>query len=416
VLCYDLHRWRFAYHAWCAVLQQDCQEADHVCTDESHSGLVRVALAQFLNTLHTDSSPSSAATADFLQKSTDIVQLVCDLQRRATLDEIPSAVDTFDGCVARLTWIAAEAEKLGGPDPRELLIARTRVPLLKQAAYEACTSKSFGGEGSAQLLQLFTQVIDRTTALAVSVAQSESLSTGDLAEQVAVTAEQRQRFNHAWVRCVSAHHLQQAIFRCQQGKPEQLAAVCARSMESAHTAWAVWKERGWRPPSDPLAPAAHGLSNDVALVSSDGERFVVGLEVARQFEEVMSIIDACARAPLSSRGGHTEEICVAAESPILSKVIEFATYQAHCAGVDSDEVNERNARLIDVDQGTLFHLILASNNMGIKLLLDLTCKAVADMIKGKTPEEIRAHFNIQNDFTPEEEEEVRRENAWCEDI
>lgn len=37
------------------------------------------------------------------------------------------------------------------------------------------------------------------------------------------------------------------------------------------------------------------------------------------------------------------------------------------------------------------------------------------MIKGKTPEEIRKHFNIQNDFTPEEEEEVRRENEWCED-
>ena len=54
--------------------------------------------------------------------------------------------------------------------------------------------------------------------------------------------------------------------------------------------------------------------------------------------------------------------------------------------------------------------------MDIKPLLDLTCATVASMIKGKTPEEIRAHFNIQNDFTPEEEEEVRRENAWCEDI
>jgi len=32
------------------------------------------------------------------------------------------------------------------------------------------------------------------------------------------------------------------------------------------------------------------------------------------------------------------------------------------------------------------------------------------MIKGKTPEEIRKTFNIKNDFTPEEEEEVRREN------
>ena len=32
---------------------------------------------------------------------------------------------------------------------------------------------------------------------------------------------------------------------------------------------------------------------------------------------------------------------------------------------------------------------------------------------GKTPEEIRRIFNIKNDFTPEEEEEVRRENQWA---
>ena len=45
--------------------------------------------------------------------------------------------------------------------------------------------------------------------------------------------------------------------------------------------------------------------------------------------------------------------------------------------------------------------------MNIKNLLDLTCQTVADMIKGKTPEEIRKTFNIKNDFTPEEEDEVR---------
>ena len=32
---------------------------------------------------------------------------------------------------------------------------------------------------------------------------------------------------------------------------------------------------------------------------------------------------------------------------------------------------------------------------------------------GKTPEEIRKTFNIKNDFTPEEEEEVRKENQWA---
>jgi len=37
------------------------------------------------------------------------------------------------------------------------------------------------------------------------------------------------------------------------------------------------------------------------------------------------------------------------------------------------------------------------------------------MIKGKTPDEIRETFNITNDFTPEEEEQIRRENEWAED-
>lgn len=55
----------------------------------------------------------------------------------------------------------------------------------------------------------------------------------------------------------------------------------------------------------------------------------------------------------------------------------------------------------------------AANYLNIKSLLDLTCQTVADMIKGRTPEEIRKTFNIRNDFTPEEEEEVRRENQWA---
>lgn len=48
----------------------------------------------------------------------------------------------------------------------------------------------------------------------------------------------------------------------------------------------------------------------------------------------------------------------------------------------------------------------AANYLDIKGLLDVTCKTVANMIKGKTPEEIRKTFNIKNDFTPSEEEQV----------
>ena len=80
-----------------------------------------------------------------------------------------------------------------------------------------------------------------------------------------------------------------------------------------------------------------------------------------------------------------------------------------------DEKTVWDKDFVKVDDETLFNLILAANYLDIKPLLDLTCKTVADEIKGKTPEEIRVRFNIKNDFTPEEEEEVKRENAWCEE-
>ncbi|KAH7511858.1 hypothetical protein FEM48_Zijuj12G0027200 [Ziziphus jujuba var. spinosa] len=66
-----------------------------------------------------------------------------------------------------------------------------------------------------------------------------------------------------------------------------------------------------------------------------------------------------------------------------------------------------------VDQATLFDPILAANYLNIKSLLDLTCQTVADMSKGKTPEQIRETFHIKNDFTPEEEEAIRKESQWA---
>ena len=112
-------------------------------------------------------------------------------------------------------------------------------------------------------------------------------------------------------------------------------------------------------------------------------------------------------------------------APILKKVIEYCKHyhETSVAGTGEDKKDEKRSDDIsawerdfcNVDQPVLFELILAANYLDIKPLLDVTCKTVANMIKGKTPEEIRKTFNIKNDFTPEEEEQVRRENAWCED-
>ncbi|CAN0881559.1 SKP1-like protein 11 [Linum grandiflorum] len=51
--------------------------------------------------------------------------------------------------------------------------------------------------------------------------------------------------------------------------------------------------------------------------------------------------------------------------------------------------------------------------LNINELLDLTCRKAAHMISEKTTEEMHKIFNIKNDFTPEEEANIRIENRWA---
>lgn len=60
-------------------------------------------------------------------------------------------------------------------------------------------------------------------------------------------------------------------------------------------------------------------------------------------------------------------------------------------------------------QEFLFKLLLAANYLNIRPLLALCCAKVASLMKGRTPDQIRAVFNIRNDYTQAEEEEVRKE-------
>ncbi|KAL6225103.1 hypothetical protein ACLB2K_003955 [Fragaria x ananassa] len=72
--------------------------------------------------------------------------------------------------------------------------------------------------------------------------------------------------------------------------------------------------------------------------------------------------------------------------------------------------DEEFVKELEADHTVLFDMIMAVNYLNIKGLLDATCAHLAGMMRGKTPEEIRTIFHIKNDYTKEEEEEVRREN------
>lgn len=159
----------------------------------------------------------------------------------------------------------------------------------------------------------------------------------------------------------------------------------------------------------------------IKLQSSDSVIFDTDLKVAKCSGTIRTMLEDLGM----DEGGDEETVPLPnVNSAILRKVLQWANYHKDDPqAVDDDENKEKrtddisswDADFLKVDQGTLFELILAANYLDIKGLLDVTCKTVANMIKGKTPEEIRKTFNIKNDFTPAEEEQVRKENEWCEE-
>ncbi|KAF8987581.1 Skp1 family, dimerization domain-containing protein, partial [Cyathus striatus] len=114
-------------------------------------------------------------------------------------------------------------------------------------------------------------------------------------------------------------------------------------------------------------------------------------------------------------------------SDILRKVLEFCEYHRSDPLPSDEEPSEQHQwfnstkRQPDIcewdsnfvaamDRDTLLDIVLAANSLDIKPLLDAGCKNIADKIRGKTTGEIREFFNVPNDLTPEEEEQIKREN------
>mmetsp|Transcript_16986 Transcript_16986/g.37127 ORF Transcript_16986/g.37127 Transcript_16986/m.37127 type:complete len:187 (-) Transcript_16986:62-622(-) len=174
-------------------------------------------------------------------------------------------------------------------------------------------------------------------------------------------------------------------------------------------------------------------SVSVQLISNEGDKFPIPITVAQMSELVKSMMennddedeDDDDEEEEEDTKKTTEIPLPNVKSDVLKKVIEFCEHHLAEPMTEiekplksqsmADVVQKWYADFVDLEQVLLFELILAANYMDIKPLLDLTCATVASMIKGKTPDEIRATFNITNDFSPEEEARVREENKWCEE-
>ncbi|ORX53816.1 E3 ubiquitin ligase SCF complex, Skp subunit [Piromyces finnis] len=133
----------------------------------------------------------------------------------------------------------------------------------------------------------------------------------------------------------------------------------------------------------------------VSLESSDGKIFNIDKDVAIKSQLINNMLEDVEETenesiPLPNVTGE-----------ILEKVIEYCQ---HHRGDNFDEYEYDDEESKDnwdqeylesfSTKEQLFDTALAANYMDIKTLLNLTCRHIADNIRGKTAEEIRDYFNI----------------------
>ncbi|CAF0883831.1 unnamed protein product [Rotaria sordida] len=143
----------------------------------------------------------------------------------------------------------------------------------------------------------------------------------------------------------------------------------------------------------------------IKVQTSDGDIIEVDLFVAKQWEPVKNIYEV-----LDSKDAQENPIELTnVGTEALNKIIEWSIH--HKQDKLSSEENQQNSRryieipqwdqeFFKIKQEMIFEIIMAANYLGMTVLLDMACKTIADIIKGKTPEEVRQTFNIPNDLPP----------------
>jgi len=157
--------------------------------------------------------------------------------------------------------------------------------------------------------------------------------------------------------------------------------------------------------------------SNVTILSKEGDSFTI----TRQQAELSELLK-----PFIAEGSGDEPVPVPdVSSKVIKYIIQFMeNYVADPmkdiekplkSTIMKEVVQEWYAEFVEGADKDMFELILGANFMDIKPLLELTCAYTASKIKGKSPEEIRKIFDVTNDFTPEEEAQIREENKWCEE-
>ncbi|RLO06911.1 hypothetical protein DYB28_010405 [Aphanomyces astaci] len=158
-------------------------------------------------------------------------------------------------------------------------------------------------------------------------------------------------------------------------------------------------------------------NRNLTLTSSEGDAFEVPVHVATMSEVVRQVVEDTADSD------DVDIPLAAVKTHVLVKVVEFINYHHEHPMKDiptpittsfEDVVDDWDLDFINESYEMIFELILAANYLNISPLLNLACAKISGVIHGRSPDQIREIFDIDEPFTAEEEAFIRQENQWPE--
>ena len=135
-------------------------------------------------------------------------------------------------------------------------------------------------------------------------------------------------------------------------------------------------------------------SRTVILITSDKHRVTVNTDVAAKSLVIARLLDDCSEGDVD---------CPEIPLPQVS-----STALTHILTIIAGDLEP-----VFASKEELYELVIAANYLNVREALDFACEKVADIVRGKSVEDIRSEFNIESRLTPEDDAQLRAVNPWA---
>ncbi|CDP05173.1 unnamed protein product [Coffea canephora] len=157
-------------------------------------------------------------------------------------------------------------------------------------------------------------------------------------------------------------------------------------------------------PEGPMAVVKPEMKSYIWLQTTDGS-------IQQVEEDVAMFCPMICREVLQTGMGSSKNYAISlpqrVNPAILGLILDYCRFH-QVPGRSNKERKTFDEKFIKLDAKKLCELTSAADSLQLRPLVDLTSRALARMIEGKTPEEIRETFNLPDDLTEEEKLEPLR--------